>query len=146
MLFRSEGFDCDNNRFTISGGTLIGIGGNTSSPTANYCTQRSLIFRSSTSNISIIRIEATSSGAEMLTYKLPKTYRSTTLLFSSPALAASTGYTVYTGGSITGGTDFHGYYTGSTYSNGSSAGTFTSGSAAGSVSTVGNTSGGGWRW
>ena len=141
-----EGFDCDNNRFTITGGILIGIGGNTSSPTANYCTQRSLIFRSSASNINIIRIEPTAGGNDVLTFKLPKTYRSTTLLFSSPSLAANTGYTIYTGGSIAGGTDFYGYYTGSAYSNGSSAGTFTTGSAAGSVSSVGSTSGSGGRW
>ena len=143
-----EGFDCDNNRFSITGGLLIGVGGNTSSPTANYCAQRSVVFRSSTSNINIIRIEATSDGKDILTYKLPKTYRSTTLLFSSPSLTENTGYTIYTGGSINGGTETHGYYTGSTYSNGTSAGTFTTGSAAGSVSTVGNSSGGGgpgWR-
>ena len=144
-----EGFDCDNSRFSITGGTLIGIGGNTSNPTANYCTQRSLVFRTSTANVNVIRVESTSDGKDILTFKLPKTYRSTTLLFSSPAIAASTGYTIYTGGNIAGGTDFHGYYTGAAYSNGSSAGTFTTGSTAGSVSTVGNNNsgpGGGGRW
>lgn len=139
-----SGFDCDNSRFTITGGTLIGIGGDTSTPTANYCTQRSLIFNSSTSNIQYVRIETTSGGKEVLTFKLPKTYSSRmTMLFSSANLAASTGYTIYTGGSISGGTNFHGYYTGATYTKGSSAGTFTTGSAAGAVTTVGTSQGGG---
>lgn len=138
------GFDCDNSRFTITGGTLIGIGGDTSTPTASSSTQRSLIFNSSTSNIQYVRIESTSGGNEVLTFKLPKTYSSQmTMLFSSATLAASTGYTIYTGGSISGGTNFHGYYTGATYTKGSSVGTFTTGSAAGAVTTVGTSQGGG---
>lgn len=142
------GFDCDNSRFTITGGMLIGIGGSTSTPTASYCTQRSLVFNSSTSNIQYVRIEATSGGEEILTFKLPKTYSSRmTMLFSSPSLAANTGYTIYTGGTISGGTGFHGFYTGATYTKGSAAGTFTTGSAAGAVTTVGTAqgSGGGGR-
>lgn len=136
------GFDCDNSRFTITGGILIGIGGSTSTPTAAYCTQRSLVFNSSTSNIQYIRIETTSGGQEVLTFKLPKTYSSQmTMLFSSPDLAANTGYTIYTGGSISGGTNFHGFYNGAIYAKGSSAGTFTTGSAVGAVSTVGTAQG-----
>lgn len=136
------GFDCDQSRFTITGGTLIGIGGDTSTPTASACTQQSVVFKTSTSGVQIVRIETTSGGSEVLTFKLPKTYgNSLTMLFSSPSLAASTGYTIYTGGSISGGTDFHGLYAGATYAKGISAGTFTTGSTAGSVSTVGSSGG-----
>ncbi|MDL2320475.1 carbohydrate-binding domain-containing protein [Alistipes sp. OttesenSCG-928-B03] len=132
------GIDCDQSRFCITGGTIVGIGGDTSTPTSSACTQRSVVFNSSASNIQVVRIETTSGGKEVLTFKMPKTYtQKMTMLFSSPSIDASTGYTIYTGGSISGGTDFHGLCTGATYTKGSSAGTFTSGAAAGAVSTVG---------
>ncbi|MDR3236339.1 MAG: carbohydrate-binding domain-containing protein [Prevotellaceae bacterium] len=136
-----EGFDCDNHRFTITGGTFVGTGGATSSPTASVCTQHSVIFGSSASNVSIIRIETTSGEKEALTFKMPRTYgQRMTLLFSSPTFEPNTGYTIYTGGSIADGSDFHGFFTDATYTKGTSAGTFTTSSM---VSTVGNSSGGG---
>lgn len=134
-----EGFDCDQNRFAITGGTLVGIGGATSTPTASACTQRSLIFNPTTLGVGVIHIES-SAGKEALTIKLPKTFtqQKMCVLFSSPALAASTSYTIYTGGSIEGGTDFHGLCTGATYTPGTSAGTFTTSNM---VTTVGTSSG-----
>lgn len=133
------GIDCDQSRFAISGGTLIGIGGDTSTPTASACTNYSLVYRST--GAKTVCIQETSGGTEVITFQLPKTYnQSMTMLVSTPLLKASTGYTIYTGGSITGGTDFHGLYTGATYSGGSSAATFTT---SGKVTTVGNNPGGG---
>jgi hypothetical protein len=135
-----EGFDCDNNRFAITGGTLVGIGGATSTPTTSACTQRSLVFGSATANVQIIRIQATSDGAEALTFKLPRTYSQRTVLLFSSAAIANTGYTIYTGGTISGGSDFHGLYTDAVYTAGTAAGTFTASSM---VSTVGNVGAGG---
>jgi hypothetical protein len=136
-----DGFDCDNHQFTITGGTLVGIGGATSSPTASVCTQHSVVFGSSASNVSVVRIETTSGEKEALTFKMPSTYgQNMRLLFSSSTLEANTEYTIYTGGSIDGGSDFHGLFTGATYTKGTSAGAFTTSSM---VSTVGSSSGGG---
>jgi hypothetical protein len=135
-----EGFDCDWNTFKITGGILIGTGGATSSPTASVCTQYSLIYR--VSNISsgqLIHIK--SAKGEILTLKAPRGYSSMTLLFSSPDLIANTSHTIYTGGTVVGGTDFHGYYIGSTYTQGTQAATFTTNSV---VTSVGNSGGGGW--
>lgn len=140
-------FDCDNSRFSITGGTIVGIGGSNSTPTTAYCTQRTVIYGTS-AKPEIIHIEPTSGGNAALTFKLPRTYTSMSLFFSSPTLAASTGYTIYTGGSITGGSNINGIYTGATYTKGSQATTFTTGSAAGSVTTIGTSGGqqGGGRW
>lgn len=135
------GIDCDRNRFSITGGTIIGIGGGgmQSTPTANASTQRSLVFGTRTQNVQIVRIQATSDGSEVLTFRLPETYNRLNMVFSSPLLEANTGYTIYTGGTISGGTEFHGLFTGATYTAGASAGTFTTGSVQGAVSTVGST-------
>lgn len=135
-----EGFDCDNNTFKITGGTLIGVGGATSSPTSSVCTQRSLVYGGS--SFSVFHIES-STGEDIVTFKSPKTFSRTTILFSSPSLAANTSYTVFTGGSISGGTNNYGLYTGATYTKGSSAGTFTTSSMVSSLGTNNGGMGGG---
>lgn len=86
------GFDCDNNTFKITGGTLVGFGGSTSTPTSNVSTQRSLIYGGS--SYEIIHIEA-SSSEDVLTFKLPKTFSNTTMLFSSADLISGTTYNIY---------------------------------------------------
>lgn len=145
------GIDCDQSRFSITGGTIVSIGGDTSSPTANACTQYSVIFRPTTSKIETVYIESTAESKEVLTFKMPKIYsQSLTMLFSSPLLEKSTEYTISTGGSISGGEDFHGFYTNASYTKGSLAGSFTTNSM---VSTVGKSTvgpgggpgGPGWR-
>lgn len=66
-------------------------------------------------------------------------YSSGALLYSSPSLASGVSYTVYKGGSYSGGSDFNGYYTGGSYTVGTAATTFASSSV---VTTLGTTSGG----
>lgn len=133
-----DGFDCDQNTFKITGGTIIGVGGSTSTPTTNACTQSSLIYGGSGTQNTLFHISS-DDGADILTFKIPRTLQQMTLLFSSPALTSGSGYTIYTGGTATGGSDFYGLYTGSTYSGGTQAATFTVSSI---VTTVGSYSGG----
>lgn len=130
------GFDCDDNTFKITGGTLIGFGGSTSTPTNSVCTQRSVVYGGS--SYDIMHIES-SSGESVLTFKLPKTFSSTTMLYSSPSLVSGT-YNIYTGGSISGGTESYGLYSGATYTKGTLSNTFTASSM---VTKVGTFNGGG---
>ena len=108
------GFDCDNNTFSINGGTIIGLGGETSGPTANSCTQASVVLGSYPAN-SLLHIE-NESGDDVLTYKIPQSYK--TMLISTPKITNNETYTVYTGGNISGATEFNGLYTEGTYTDG----------------------------
>ncbi|MDO5615673.1 MAG: carbohydrate-binding domain-containing protein [Cruoricaptor ignavus] len=119
------GFDNDNNTFKITGGTIIGIGGSTSTPTANVSTQRSVILGSGSAN-QLIHIQS-ADKTEALTFLIPKGY--STMLYSSAKLQANTSYTIYTGGSVTNGTNINGLYTSGTYSGGSQSSTFNIGTS-----------------
>lgn len=136
-------FDCDNNTFKITGGTLVGIAGSTSTPTSSVCTQRSLVYGKSGS-FQLIHIES-AAGEDILTFKLPRTYSQTVLLFSSSKLKASTSHTIYLGGTVSGGKEFHGIYENATYTKGSSDSSFTTSSMVTSVGTTGGNPGGGGR-
>ncbi|WP_288206199.1 carbohydrate-binding domain-containing protein [uncultured Parabacteroides sp.] len=133
-----DGFDCDQNTFKITGGTIIGVGGGTSTPTSKECTQPSLVYGGSGTQNTLFHISA-ADGTDVLTFRIPRTLQQMTLLFSSPSLASGASYTIQTGGTATGGTDFYGLYTGATYSGGTQAATFTTSSM---VTTVGSVSGG----
>jgi hypothetical protein len=119
-----EGFDCDRNTFKVTGGIMVGIGGASSSPTATVSTQASVLLGGGTAN-QLIHIQS-SDGTEALTFTIPRTYA--TMLFSSPKLKASTSYKIFTGGSVSGGTNVNGLYTSGVYTLGTQAGTFTTSS------------------
>ncbi|GAB3880968.1 carbohydrate-binding domain-containing protein [Spirosoma agri] len=129
-----EGFDCDRNTFKITGGFMVGIGGATSSPTASVSTQPSVILGAGTAN-QLINIQS-SDGAEVLTFLIPRSYA--TMLFSSPKLKSTQSYKVYTGGSVSNGTNLNGLYTSGTYMLGTQSSTFTTN---GMVTKVGGSNG-----
>lgn len=136
-----EGFDCDQNRFAITGGILIGMGGATSTPTTSACTQRSLIYNGSSLSGKCICIKD-ASGNEAFTVQLPvKNSLSSRacLLISTPNLQASTAYTLYTGCTANGEELFHGYFPNATCTGGTQAATFTTNNM---VTTIGSSGGG----
>ena len=142
-----EGFDCDNNQFKVTGGTAIGTGGGTSNPTASVCTQPSLkINTQSGYAIQILK----SNGTVICTYQCPTISggggwpggggSGLTMLFTDPQLQTGQTYTVKYNGTISGGTNTHGYYTGNvTYSGGQSIQ-----ATVNSMLTTVNAGGGGW--
>ncbi len=131
------GFDCDENTFTITGGTILGIGGSTSRPTASVSTQPSVIYGGTLSKGQLLTIAA-SDGSHVMTYTIPVSFSSPTILFSSPSLTQGQSYALYTGGEVSGGTAFQGLVTGASYVAGTSVSSFTISSM---LTTVGQTGG-----
>lgn len=116
-----EGLDCDQNTFTVNGGTFVGCGGATSSPNAG--SQYSMIFTGTLTSNTVLRVTNTS-GTSIYAFKMPRTYSgSVKVVCGCPGIAASGTYTVYTGATMS-GSDFHGLYTNnvSSASGGTSAG------------------------
>lgn len=110
-----EGYS-GNAGYKITGGTILGIGGGTSTPTSGVCTQRTVIYGGSGSKGTLLSIQGSD---QVMSYTIPRAYSQMTLLFSSSKLASGTTYTIYTGGSVTGGTEFYGLTVGGIYTTGS---------------------------
>ncbi len=112
-------FDCDQNTFLISGGTVVGIGGTTSrlAPTQNTVVLGGVAAGSTMS------IKA-SDGTAAFSYMVPQTCA--TMVLSSPNIKTGTRYTVYTGGTVTAANVFRGLYLGSLgYTGGTAGSAFT---------------------
>ncbi len=142
-----EGFDCDNNQFKITGSTSIGTGGGTSNPSTNVCTQPSLKINTQPGYaIQILK----SDGTIICTYQCPTFTgggggwpgggNNMVMLFTDPQLQTGQSYTVKYNGTISGGTNWNGYYTGNvTYIGGQSVNVNVN-----SMVTTVNAGGGGW--
>ncbi len=122
-----DGFDCDENTFTVTGGTLIGIGGGTSTPTESVTTQPVAIIGGSSLSSGTFITVASSDGSNVIAFKTPRDYtqQGYTLLVSSPDMTKGSSYTVSTGASVSGGTEFCGYVQGATVSGGTSLASLT---------------------
>ena len=116
-LAPEDGFDCDQNSFAITGGYVIGMGGSTSSPTENACSQSSLITSlSGVSEGNTLSLQI--AGTTILQAEMPRTYNSATLLISAPDMQKGRSYAILkNGSSINSGT-----LSSSAYVNGSSTG------------------------
>jgi hypothetical protein len=90
-----EGFDCDNSKFVINGGLLIGTGGSTSNPTSAkqpYTTKSGVQVTSGR----YLSVKA-SDGTVLFSYRCPVSVSSATVLLSSPDFTANTSYTLVYG-------------------------------------------------
>lgn len=123
-----EGFDCDQNTFAITGGIIVGVGGATSTPTSSVTTQCAAIYSGSGSQGTRYTVCHSETGENVFSFVLPRSYSRMTMLFSAPGMKKSTSYTICTGGTVSGGSEFHGLTTGSDFEGGSQAATFTTSS------------------
>jgi hypothetical protein len=136
-------FDCDNNTFAVTGGTLVGIGGATSTPTTNASTQNVVILGSGTKD-STISLMADDSTVVAFAFTIPQSY--STMLLSSPDIETGTEYTTYTGGTASGNETFYGLYLGDlSYSDGTAGTSFTVSSSVTNNGTGGGMNGGSQR-
>lgn len=107
-------FDTDDNLFKITGGTILGLALNTSFPTENESTTNSMIFDGIDAN-TLLHIQS-EDGVEALTYKMP--YKVKTIIYSNSKIKTGKTYKIYTGGTVSNGTEENGLYTSGTYSGG----------------------------
>jgi len=109
----------------VSGGIFIAASSNSGmNEYPNGASQYSLavMLTSAQSANSIICVKD-STGKELVKFKAERSFYS--VIFSSPELKLGSTYTIYTGGTVSGGTDFNGLYTGGTYSGGNAIATVT---------------------
>ncbi len=135
-----ESFDCDQNTFTITGGTIFGVGGGVSTPTSSVCKQN-VIINSNSSYTNGKRITlADATGNVIVSLLNPSNCsRSATALISAAGITLGTQYRILTGGTVTGGETHYELTVGGTISGGTQLTTVTPSS----VVTGGSGSGGG---
>lgn len=102
----------DTGEILFTGGTLVAAGGSNGTPSGSS-TQHVVVLGGQTAGSPI---KITHAGTNELIFVSSKDY--TSLIFTAPSLAADLRYTVYSGGTISGGSNFHGLYTGATYTGG----------------------------
>lgn len=100
-----EGFDCDNNQFTVTGGILVGTGSANSSVTSS--SQPYASVSSVTVSQGKYLTVKDSSGSVMFSYKCPNTVNSAAVLLSSPELTTSSHTLMYGVTSVTGESESH---------------------------------------
>lgn len=150
-------FDSDNNTFSITGGTVIGIGGTTSTPTTASTTQPVILLgtRSYSSNTYIAMSDDDDNN--IFAFLVPQRYSSAVLLVSSPEMTVGETYTFMSGVTVSGGTWWQGYSDDTAVSGGTTMKTVqlsstivSSGSSSGGTGGTGNNNGkgggfgGGW--
>lgn len=138
-LAPESGLDCDENTFAITGGTVIGLGGDTSTPTTPATTQPVIILKGQQlSKGNYISLTESGSSTPIFTFAVPQAYNQATLLLSSPNLSTGNTYTITSGATVTGGTEWQGYSTDATASGGTALATLTLSST---VTSQGNATG-----
>ena len=120
-----EGFDCDQNKFVINGGVMVGTGGATSNPTSATQPYSTVTSVSVTSG-KYLSVKD-SSGNVLFSYKCPNTVSSATVLLTSPEFTKTSHTLMYGVTSVSDATEtlFGGAYSVGGMLSGGSSKTFT---------------------
>jgi len=113
--------------FTFSGGTVVGVGDELTSPATDLCLQPVLIYTGSFTDGTYMSLDD-AEGNNIFVYKMIGDYDSASMLMSSGLLELDNTYTLSSGGDTDGGTDFHGLITGGTNTGGAELKSFTTSS------------------
>jgi hypothetical protein len=101
-------FDCDQNDFIITGGTIVGIGGTISPPTASSGGQNMVVLGSITEE-STLALKAID-GTPAMVYMIPQAYE--TMILSSPEIKTGSDYSLVDCQTVSADHVFHGLYLG----------------------------------
>ncbi len=139
------GFDCDENTFAVTGGTLIGIGGTTSTPTTSATSQPVIVFGGSSISAGQYLTLASADGTNILAFNVPRDYSAQgyTLIVSAPGMSKGSTYTITSGAAVESTTNFCGYCAGATVSGGTQLASLTLSSMVTSYNYSGGQGGGG---
>ena len=139
------GFDCDQNSFTITGGTLIGLGGDSSIPSSTTKQAVALTSISSLTGGQYLTL-ASSDGTNIFAFKLPRSYQQATVLVSSPSMKTGSSYTLSTGATVSDtSSEFYGFVSNAKTSGGTTVATITQSSTVTNNKGNGGQGGGGFR-
>lgn len=112
-------FDCDNYVFSIKGGTIIGLGGTTSTPSTSSTTQPVILLGQQSYTSGKYLSLDDSDDNNIFAFKIPRTYSAAVLMVSSPDMSVGETYTFSTGVSVSGGSWWQGFSDDATVSGGS---------------------------
>lgn len=129
-------FDCDNSTFAITGGSVIGFGGESSVPTTSATKQPVILLGGKSYSEDEYIALCNSSGDAIFSFKMPRSYSSSVLVVSSPSMTVGSSYTIKSGVSVSGGSSWQGFSSDATVSGGS---TLQSVSVSSYVTTAGTT-------
>ena len=132
-----EGIDCDGSGLSITGGTMISVGGTCdTTPSTSSSKQATVIYSGSGSSSTTYTITK-SDGTHVMSYTVPRTYSSMGMMFTSSDITTGSSYVLYTSGTVSGGSYFYGLTTGATYTSGTKVSSF---SVSSMVTTIGSSS------
>lgn len=112
-------FDCDNSTFSVTGGTIIGLGGESSVPTTSATTQPVVMLGGKSYTKGTYMALTDDSGVGLFSFYLPRNYSSSVLVVSSPDIQIGNTYNILSGVDISGGSFWQGYSEDASFSGGS---------------------------